>query len=290
LVSANTEKPLDDPVDDSARVVLESGGAKQQPEPLAEHLVALLVARAGRIVLVLGGAERWRRELGATLVPLELPGGRIQPGAPIAPAVSALAGRWLAVPARILPSAAWYGPSTRHAVDRHLVDRYPSAAEHPGPVVLFTRMAPDEREGSNLHPVTVRIYRATLNGAMPDGAMPDGREPDAKPGTECAGLLWLTPGALRRVVRGVPLAELLAERDIGYQPAQGQAPPDDALIYLPSEYAERYLLRVVAKYGPEAVLEASVRDPPHEPSNAKQSLKPNAEPNTKGEEIDGAGV
>jgi hypothetical protein len=247
------------------------GAAEQPGEPFgeqrAEHLLALLVVRAGRVALVLGGAQRWQREPGATLIPLELPGGRLVPGVPLARAVSGIAERWLSVPAHIVPSATRYGPSARHAVDRSM-----SPAEPLAPEVSLTRMAPGERAESDLRPVTMHIYRAALEG--PDQ--------DVVPGPWCAGLLWLTLDALRRVVRGLPLAELLAEADAGYQPAHDRAPPDDALIYLPSEYGERYLLRVAAKYGPEAIMEAILQSSPN--------AKPNPAPNAKGEETDGAGI
>jgi hypothetical protein len=67
------------------------------------------------------------------------------------------------------------------------------------------------------------------------------------------GLLWLGPGALRAAVRGMPLADLLAMRSVEYEPSKQDTPPDDMLVFVPSEYGERYLLRVAAKYGPEAV-------------------------------------
>jgi len=76
---------------------------------------------------------------------------------------------------------------------------------------------------------------------------------EARPGDGHGGLLWLPFAPLRAVVRGLPLADVLAVGGVEFAPAPDPAPPADALIYLPNEYGERYLLRVVAKYGLRAI-------------------------------------
>jgi hypothetical protein len=72
--------------------------------------------------------------------------------------------------------------------------------------------------------------------------------------------LWLTPAALRAVVRGLPLAELLGRADVRCQALGGEQPPDDALAYMPSEQGERYLLRAAAKYGAPAIFGGDTLD------------------------------
>lgn len=89
----------------------------------------------------------------------------------------------------------------------------------------------------------VRAYRAALSG-----------EPQA--GDGASGVLWLAPAALRLVMRGAALAELLALPTVAYQPARDVVLPDDAFVYAPAEYGERALLRIVAKYGPTALFQS----------------------------------
>ena len=187
------------------------------------------------MALLLGERERWQVETGCTLVPLELPGGvardaeddfqaleriaRDQVGAQ-AGRVQVMAGPWV------------YGPSTSHAIDR----RPTSAGPELQPLIELPRSQPvEDAAGVALRPVVVRAFRCAFDGTCP------------------RGLLWLGPRALRAAIRGMPLADLLTMRDVTHEPPDRDVPPNDALAFVPSEYGERYLLRLAAKYGPEAI-------------------------------------
>jgi hypothetical protein len=56
-------------------------------------------------------------------------------------------------------------------------------------------------------------------------------------------------------VRGVPLGALLGLARGSARLAPGVSWPEEALVYLPAEYGERFLLRVAAKYGHHALFE-----------------------------------
>ena len=199
------------------------------------RLIACAAARRGQMALLLGERERWQVETGCTFVPLELPGSAARDGegdlqalgriarerlGPEVGLVRVMAGRWV------------YGPSAAHAIDR----RPASAGPEPQPLLELTRSLPVEDAGGiTLRPVVVRAYRGAFDGSLP------------------SRLLWLGPGALRAAVRGMPLSDLLHMRSVECELPDQDAPPADALVFVPSEYGERYLLRVAAKYGPEAV-------------------------------------
>ena len=205
-------------------------------EPPGRTYAALLAVH-GRFALVVGGEDRWRREPGCVFVPLELPGGVFPADTPPDVALAAIGARWLGRPLRLIAATVTYGPSPTHAIDR-LPPRDP-----PAPLLALERMAPgDPARGSGVRRVTVELFQATAD----EGAVL------AAQGAS-AGLLWLSWQAMRQVVRGAPLADLLARDDVSLEPRPGVALPPETLIYLTAEYGERLLLRVAAKYGAQAL-------------------------------------
>jgi len=200
-------------------------------------MCAALLGVGGRFALVVAGEDRWRRDPGCVFVPLELPGGVFPMDTSPESAIAALGERWFGRPLRLVPAPVTYGPSAAHAIDR-LPPRDP-----PAPLILLERIAPgDPAHGGAGRRVTVALFHATLNE--------DAAIAPCGPG---AGLLLLSWQALRQVVRGLPLAELLARDDVSLQPRPGVALPAETLIYLTGEYGERMLLRVAAKYGASAL-------------------------------------
>lgn len=212
-----------------------------KPEPPSVRLVGLIVTRARRMALLLGGPERQHVFADRCFAPLMAPGGEFAADAPLARVADELGRRWLGAPARILASARTYGATLAHAVDRVTL---PSGDE-PSPLLALERRHPIEREAgpAGLQRVEVRAYRAQVHGQL-------------APGGACAALLWLPLSAVRQTVRGLPLLELLALPEVECLPAPNvPQPPPDAVVYLPAEYGERYLLRVAAKYGHHAIFE-----------------------------------
>jgi hypothetical protein len=205
-----------------------------------------LVKEGGRIALVMGGEECWRHDPGCVFVPLELPGASFHE--PIAPAeaLAAIGQRWLGYLLQLVPAAVTYGPSATHAIDR-LPSPVPGT---PAPLLRLERLAPAHPEGAPDAPdapgvrrVTVEVYSATTRKS----------EDILEPQRDCAGLLLLSWQAMRQVVRGLPLADLLARDDVSLRLRPGIALPTTALVYLTAEFGERALLRVVAKYGAQAL-------------------------------------
>jgi hypothetical protein len=241
------------------------------------ELIALAVLRSDRVLMVASGPKRWLREMGCTLVPLELPGGAMTRPVSLEPAAQELGALWLGTPLRVRSSRWVYGPSQHHALDR----RAPLAEEAPAPLVHLSRLALDVADeadgadavsdgasdasgvtaGTGLRSVAVRIYWASCDG-------------QPVPGPECGGLLELPFAALRSVVRGMPLAEVVSAAGVHYLPAPDTSLPDDALLYLPSEYGERYLLRVVAKYGVEAIVQGEEPGAGHEEGQGEDIDEP----------------
>ncbi len=212
----------------------------QQP---ARALVSAVVARGGRLALIVRGGERWRPTPGCTFVPVELPGCTLGPGADPSETMSRLTLALLGQAGRLVASARLYGPSAAHAIDR--LD--PSLEAAPLPLLRLERgVAPEDEEATTdeygVQRVVVRAYRVALAGVP-------------QPGADVAGILWATPRALRAAMRGLPMSELLAQADVRWQPSENAVLPEDALGYIPGEYGERHLLRVVAKYGVEALFQ-----------------------------------
>ena len=204
---------------------------------------AALLDVGGRFALVVAGEDRWRRDPGCVFVPVELPGGVFPPDTTPEVALAALGERWFGRPLRLVSARATYGPSAAHAIDR-LPPHDP-----PAPLILLERMAPGNPErGGGVRRVTVALYHAT-----PDRGEDEDEDAAIAPYGPCAGLLLLSWQALRQVVRGLPLADLLARDDVSLQPRPGVVLPAETLIYLTGEYGERLLLRVAAKYGAQAL-------------------------------------
>ena len=204
----------------------------------AERLAALVVARAGAIVLALGGPARWRKLQSYTLAPIELPGVGVPPGAMPAGAAESVATRLLGGRARVLPSACTYGRTAAHAIDR--IEGCPLAG--PAPLIYLERGLSAEDTLSTPQRAEVCVYRGALDG-------------DPQPGGEASGLLWLPLTALRQAIRGLPLADLLGMRGVTWQPAPDAVISDDLFVFVTAEYGERHLLRVAAKYGARAVFQ-----------------------------------
>ena len=204
-------------------------------------LYAALVTVRGRVVLVIGGESRWRRDPGCVFIPLELPGEPWPEDRSPEAAIAAIGQHWLGSPLHLLAADVTYGPSARHAIDR-LPPR-----EAPAPLLYLERLAPADPERSEgVHRIAVAVYRATIDSATDTiGAL--------EPRGECAGLLLLSWQALRQILRGLPLGDLLAREDVSVRLRPGISLPPEALVYLTAEYGERTLLRVTAKYGMQAL-------------------------------------
>ena len=204
------------------------------------RLCAALVTVRGRIALVIGGESRWRRDPGCVLIPLELPGGVWPEGSSPEAAIAAIGQQWLGNPLHLLAADVTYGPSVRHAIDQ-LPPR-----EAPAPLLYLERLAPaDPERNEQVHRIAVAVYRATADRADTADTL--------EPRDACAGLLLLSWQALRQILRGLPLGDLLAREDVGVRLRPGVSLPPEALVYLTAEYGERTLLRVTAKYGMQAL-------------------------------------
>lgn len=208
------------------------------------RMYAALLNVGGRFALVVGGEERWRRDPGYVFVPLELPGGAFPADTPSDAALAAIGARWLGHPLRLISASVTYGPSAVHAIDR-LPPRDP-----PAPLIFLERMAPDDPEhGRGVRRVSVEVFHAAIDG-VDDGVAGDA---PVEPRGSCAGLLLLSWQALRQVVCGLPLADLLGRDDVSLRLRPDVALPPETLVYLTAEYGERMLLRVAAKYGAQAL-------------------------------------
>ena len=216
------------------------------------RLLALAIADGGRLALLVGA--RWHTNASYTFVPLNLPGCVQEPGASPHTAADGLGRRSLGRAARLIASRQLYGPS-----EAHRIDRLPAALDvddEPLPLLRLEREAPLHVAATpTLRRVVVTVYRARLAG--PPALSAAGDQDDADEGA--AGLLWLAPDTLRLAMRGMPFTELLAQPSVEWLPAPGRPAslPDDALVYVPADYGERHLLRLVAKYGPEALFQGN---------------------------------
>lgn len=208
-----------------------------QPEPV--YLISLIFQVEGCLGLIVHGANRWQAIPGYTLLPAEFPGATLAPDETPETAAEVLARRTLSCAARIASSRTIYGPSVRRRIDRLGAE----PGEDPVPLLRDQRILPEEREdGIVLRSVVLRAYLAVATGAT-------------KPCSDLAGLLWLPPDALRASLRGLPFAELLAREGVRWQPSEASLLPENAFVFVPSEYGERFMLRALAKYGPDAVLQ-----------------------------------
>ena len=210
-------------------------------EQIAAHLLGLIVTASERIAFVLRGSAHWHAAADYTFLPLEVPGVTLVPAAEmtLAEEAVALARRDLGCEAALVPSARLYGPSAAHMIDR--LTPLPDE-ESLLPLLRLRRMVPRDDDGSPPRLELVRAYRATLD-AMP------------MPGPGAVALVWLPLEALRRALRGLPLAELLALEGVTMVQREAATLPERAMVYLPAEYGERYLLRIAAKYGAAALFQ-----------------------------------
>ncbi len=199
--------------------------------------VALLVTREQHLGLALAPTASWHDLYGLRMLRLELPSAVCAPGADARKTALALSPAVCGRPAQALPCHWIYGPSSRHAIDR-IAATEPTTA----PFLRFERMLPAESEtGAPLRRIAIEVYRAALEG-------------EPLPNEQAtAGLLWLPVAALRRLVAGASISELLALHGVSTALASGVALPGDGVVYLPSEYGERMLARIAAKYGESAI-------------------------------------
>jgi hypothetical protein len=201
---------------------------------LPGRVCAALIAIHGRVALVVGDEDRWRHDPGCVFIPVELPGGVCPDDRSPETTLAAIGQHWFGRQLHLLPAEVTYGPSARHAIDR-LPPHDP-----PAPLLSLERLAPaDPDHQTGVRRVTVEVFRATTGEV----------EESLEPQPTCAGLLLLSWRALRQVVRGLPLTDLLARADVTLQLRPGVTLPPESLMYLTAEYGERTLLRVTAKYG-----------------------------------------
>ncbi len=207
--------------------------------------VALLAIRDQRLGLVLPPQSAWRDLYGMRSARLELPATPHTPGADPYTEALALSGAWYDCCAAPRSTHWTYGSSARHAVDRFPIPEASLSA----PFLRIERMVPlGVEEGLAPRLTVIEVYRATL-------------EDDVTLDSEKVGaLLWIPVGALRHVVGGALLSDLLAIEGVRMELPPGAHVPEDALIYLPSDYGERFLLRIAAKYGERALFASPILD------------------------------
>jgi len=200
------------------------------------ELVALMATRERRLGLILAPETHWLDLYGLRMLPLAFPGAPYHPGSPPreqALALSAAYGR----PAIPMPTGWTYGPSPRHAIDRQ-----PAADPMTAPFLRLTRMLPRD-DVANAAPrlIAIEVYRAELAGAP------------ALDAQIAAGVLWATLAALRALIPGAHVGDLLRQHGVRAQLADGVALPEEGHFYLPADYGERFVTRLAAKYSEGAL-------------------------------------
>src|SRR5579884_1409105 len=201
-------------------------------------LAGVVLCAAGRVALPVAGPSAWREHDGYTFVPAGLPGGPAE--AEEAPAAAALRFAHASFgPSVVLrASARVYGPSAEHAIDV-----LPAEADvEPYPLLRLARLLPSDEDAPAPRTVVLRTFLAAPHG--PIALAPT-----------YAGILWLAPRALRNALRGMALAELLEQPGARWEARGDVQIPDDAFIFIPGEYGERQLVRIAAKYGPDALFQ-----------------------------------
>jgi len=209
----------------------------QTAEPAA---IALLAIQRQRIALRLTPEAHWQDLYGLRTARLELPGAaHAAETDPLSEALALGPATFGAVVAA-LPTRWTYGPSPQHAVDRAAAPE-PAAA----PFLRFERMLPqDDAAGATRHAprqIGIEVYRAALAEEITLDAQ------------ICSALVWTPVEALRTLVAGMRLGDALALEGVEAHAAPGSRLPDDLLLYLPSDYGERHLARIAAKYGSGAL-------------------------------------
>lgn len=207
-----------------------------------ERLVAAVIVRDGALALLAPPAVHWRTDPESTFVPVEFPGTSLTEGQAVSDALARLGERLFGQPLRAFTSPRTYGASAAHAIDR--IPYAGKAAARP--LAVLERFTPADwgasEDVAGEHPASLR--RVLIEQFIAAPAHEPLRHTPAS-----AALLWLPLPALRQVVRGVSLRELLAREGVTVAESHAGTLDPDAVVYLPSEYGERYLLRVVAKYG-----------------------------------------
>lgn len=224
----------------------EKSNAPDETDVPDVHLYSLIIAQSGRLALAVAQPQHWHASAGYTFIPAELPGGVFADDTPLLQATDQTARHFIGQSVELVASNYLYGPSAIHAIDR-----LDAATEVPPlPLLRLSRKLPMERSSDNAHilsSVTVRAYLA--RPAHP-----------VRPGPEAAGLLWLAPRALRQVMLGQSFADLLAQPGVMWDATEDIALPEDAFIYVPSDYGERHIVRIVAKYGRDALFQRDMSD------------------------------
>lgn len=201
-----------------------------------DSVVSAVILRAGKIALVARGGERWRTQPGYTLVPLELPGGPRRVGEAPDQTVARVCREALGVEACPLSSRQLYGPSARRRMDKLSA----ASDEFPIPLLRFERaVLRDGPEGGRIISTVTCAYLTRLDGEPAQTAM-----------TLTCGVLWSSPEALGALLRGVPFAETAGlPHGVEWQANPDRPLPEDAFFFVPSEFGERHLARLIAKYG-----------------------------------------
>lgn len=212
----------------------------QTAEPAA---IALLAIQRQRIALRLAPEAHWQDLYGLRTARLELPGAAHAADADPLSEALALGPAMFGAVIAALPTRWTYGPSPRHAVDRAAAPE-PAAA----PFLRFERMLPQDdaagASGAIRHApqqIGIEVYRAALAEEM------------ALDAQVCSALVWTPVEALRTLVAGMRLGDALALEGVEAHAAPGLRLSDELLLYLPSDYGERHLTRIAAKYGSGAL-------------------------------------
>lgn len=202
--------------------------------------VALMVMRDHRLGLALAPETHGLDLYGPRMLPLAFPGAPYVPGGGARDQALSLSGAIYGQPATSLPTVWTYGPSPRHAIDRERAVE-PATA----PFLRLTRMLPrDSATTAGPRLVAIEVYRAELAGDL----LLDPRV--------IAGVIWLPFAALRALIPGARVGDLLRQAGVQAQLADGVSLPEEGVLYLPADYGERYLLRLAAKYSESALFQA----------------------------------
>ncbi len=203
-------------------------------------MVGLLVTHEQRLALLLASQSVWQTRYGAQLLPLALPSCACPNDADCRALAFALAPTCYGQEAIPLPTQWVYGPSARHAVDR-------VAATGAEPFLRFERVSlSSDTSHAARETLVFAVYRARLAGKV------------SLDGRVAAAVLWVTVAALRSLIGGERVADVVARDDVTVQLAAGVSLPDDGMLYLPSDMGERSLARIAAKYGERALFSAPV--------------------------------
>jgi hypothetical protein len=204
-----------------------------------QRLVALAVARRGKLALVLAGPDRWHESVSYVFIPAAFPGATLAGDGDLAATLEALAQESFGQPAQVISSACVYGPSPAHAIDRLAAE----PDERIIPLLRLQRRTPlDTPEGPGLRRIELSVYLARVDDEL-------------RAAGGAAGILWVAPPSLRAVLRGMPFAEVVALPGVAWVPASTVALPEEAFVYVPADFGERHLVRIAAKYGQAALFQ-----------------------------------